>query len=576
MAVRYPGPAAMGYDPRAAMRPEKRLRKRDERRAPEAPRGHAAPASDPGPFPLRRLAAGATVLLALTVAAYVPALQSGFIWDDDRYVTHNPLLGSWDGLREIWLSPSAMLQYYPLTHTTFWVEYQLWGLAPVGYHLVNVLLHGANAILVWLVLHEVAAPGAFLAGAVFAVHPVHVESVAWVSELKNVQSGVFYLLTVLGLVAAGRSRRPDAMALAAFLAAMLSKTVTCTLPVALLTVLWWRRGRVAGDDLRRLAPFALLGIVVGLPTIWMERRFVGAEGTEWALSPLDRCLVAGRAVWHYARTLVWPVDLAFVYPRWQVDDHAWWQYLFPLAAVTVLAALWAGRRRLGRAPFAGVLFFVVTLAPALGFFNLFPMRYSFVADHFQYLASIGPIALAAGGATAVVARASVGTRGRAIGRLAATAVVAILATLTWRQAEIYRSPELLWRDTLQKNPDSWMAHQNLGKLLGDEGRRDEAGEHFRRALALHPDFMEALYGLGNIAAAEGRYDEAADYYERGLAIDPLFPPLHNNLASVYAYQGKVAQAIAHYERALELLPDYPEARRNLNAVRSGAFRAPAP
>jgi tetratricopeptide (TPR) repeat protein len=525
---------------------------------------------------------GLGAIIAVTLIAYAPALQGGFIWDDDRYVTHNDLLRTWAGLRTIWLDPSSMLQHYPLTHTSLWLEFQLWGLDARGYHLVNVLLHGTNAGLLWLALRRLAVPAAWLAAAVFALHPVHVESVAWVSELKNIQSGFFYLLAVLAYVrfAFGRDesspRRLYALALLSFLCAVLSKTVACSLPVALLLCVWWKKGELTRQDVAPLIPFFVLGLLLGLPTAWMERNYVGAQGEEWDLSLVARCLVAGRALWFYAGKLGWPANLTFIYPRWDIDTTALWQYLFPVAAAAVVAMLWARRALLGRGPLAAVLYFAATLGPALGFFNVYPMRYSFVADHFQYLASIGLIVLVVASLAAAARRRGV----RPVFYVASAALLLALGATAWRQSHAYRDLETLWRDTVRKNPAAWMAHNNLGRELLSQGKVGEAAQSFQAALALKPDYMDALYNMGNVSASLGQLDAARDYYEQALRIYPHFAPAHNNLANIHVYQGRMAEAIEHYERALELMPDYPRARDNLNAARSmeksGATRQAAP
>jgi hypothetical protein len=348
----------------------------------------------------RRIAAAALVLLAL--AAYAPVISGGFIWDDDAYVTENATLRSVDGLRRIWFEPIASPQYYPLVFTTFWAEYRMWGLSPAGYHLTNVLLHGFNGVLLWFGLRALRAPAPWLIAAVFVLHPVHAESVAWVTERKNVLSGLFYLAAALAYFRfsppeAGDTRHPHRwgwyfVALGLFVCALLSKTVTATLPAALLLMLWWRRGSVRWRDVVPLAPFFLAGVVLGLYTVWLEKHHVGATGQDWTLSPVDRCLVAGRALWFYAGKLGWPADLSFIYPRWSVDAGAAWQYVYPVAVVVVLVGLWVARRRVGLGPLVACLFFAGTLFPALGFFDVYPMRFSFVADHFQYLASAGLLA----------------------------------------------------------------------------------------------------------------------------------------------------------------------------------------
>ena len=513
---------------------------------------------------------GAGVIIAVTVLAYLPSLGNGFIWDDDRYVTENPTLRSWPGLAAIWTRPAATPQYYPLVFTTFWIEHSLWAAHALSYHLVNILLHATSAVMVWRLLRRLGAPGAFWAGLVFAVHPVQVESVAWITERKNVLSGLLYLLSAAAYLAfdppGGGRRRWGfyALAVVLFIGALLSKTVTCTLPAALLLVLWWKRPRLSLRDLWPLAPLLGVGTAMGLATAWLERVHVGAEGQEWALSPFQRVLVAGQALWFYASKLLWPKSLAFIYPHWPMEQVAAWQYLFPLSAAAVMVALVLGRHRIGKGPAVAVLFFAGTLFPALGFLNVYPMRYSFVADHFQYLASIGLIALVC------AAMGRLGGRLERAGRRAvvvgAIAVVTGLAMLTWRQSRVYHSEESVWRDTLTKNSDCWMAHNNLGVVLASRGQAAEAVEHYQQALRSKPDYAEAHSNLGNALASRGQLDQAIEQYHEAMNSDPHYAPAYYNLGLALASSGRLDEAIRQYRRALESKPDFAAAHYNLGVA----------
>jgi protein O-mannosyl-transferase len=514
---------------------------------------------------------GALILLVFTLMAYWPAWNAGFIWDDDAYVTDNPALRSLDGLQAIWLKPMVSPQYYPLVFTSFWLEYHLWGLHPAGYHLVNVLLHAANAMLLWLVLRRLKVPGAWWAAAIFALHPVMTESVAWVTERKNVLSGLFYLLAALAFL---RFRPPDGTAraaksgwrfypvlLALFLCALLCKTVTCSLPAALLLVRWWQSGRVEKRDLASLAPLFVLGAALGLATVWLEKHHVGATGADWTLSFGQRCLLAGRALWFYAGKLVWPAQMTFIYPRWQIDGGVGWQYLFPIAALAVLICLWRLRQKIGRGALAAVLFFASTLAPALGFVDVYPFRFSFVADHFQYLAGIGLITLIAATGAALCARSGPGGRYAGIG--VGCVVLLALGIATWQQAGIYKNAETLWLDTLQKNPGCWLAHNNLGVLRTRQGRTGEAIRHGEQAIQLKADYPEAYYNLGNAYLQSGNPDPAGAQFRQAIRLQPDFAQAHNNLGNVLLRQGKIVEAREHYEQAVRWMPDYADAHNNL-------------
>jgi hypothetical protein len=308
------------------------------------------------------------LLVIVTMLAYLPAWNGTPISDDDAHLTKQELR-SLEGLGRIWTQPGATQQYYPLVHTLFWVEHQLWGDWPAGYHLLNILLHCASALLLVRILRQLQIPGSWLAAAIFALHPIQVESVAWISELKNMLSGVFYFGSVLAYLKFDRTRNlaSYAVALVLFVLGLMSKTVIATLPAAILIIFWWKRGQLSWRrDVLPLIPFFLLGTAAGLFTAWVERSLIGAEGTDFNYSIIERFLIAGRVIWFYLGKLIWPLDLIFVYPRWRVSQAVWWQYLYPAATLFLLVVLmWLSRR--WRAPLAAVLFFIVTLFPVLGF-----------------------------------------------------------------------------------------------------------------------------------------------------------------------------------------------------------------
>lgn len=521
-----------------------------------------------------RFAPGA-LLLALTVLVYLPSLRATYVWDDDDYLINNPTLREFRGLVRIWTEPRASPQYYPLVFSTFWVEYHLWGLWYPGYHAVNALLHALNALLLWRLLRRMEVPGAWLAAAVFAVHPVHVESVAWITERKNVLSAAFYfaaLLTYLrfaplvesGMAARG-ARRWYALALVLYVAALGSKTVTCSLPVALLLLYWWKRGGLEWRDVRPLVPFFAVGLYLGLQTAWLEKYHVGTIWLRWDISPLGRCLIAGRALWFYAGKLAWPSPLIFIYPRWQIDTGAWWQYVYPLAALVTLLALWMARHRIGRGPFASVAFFALTLFPALGFIDTAPMRYSFVADHFQYLASVGLIALFAALGAIAARRLRAGRRWPRT--LVNGALLLVLGTLTARQCVAYGSRWTLWTDTLAKDPSCWMARNNLGMLLIEQGCPDEAEQQFVAAIRDNPDdCAEALVNLGCLLQWRGKADAAEAHFRRALVHSPTFWPANFNLGLIASRRGDDDAAIGYFRAALKSDPRSPELQAQARAM----------
>jgi protein O-mannosyl-transferase len=486
-------------------------------------------------------------LVVMVVIAYQQVWHAGFIWDDDSYVTRNPTLRDPHGLWRIWFDLASTPQYYPLVHTSFWLEYHIWGLNPLGFHLVNVFLHALAAILLWRVLIWLQVPGAWLAAAIFAVHPVEVESVAWITERKNVLSAVFYFasaLVYLHFTRARDERRGNTAyyylaSLVLFCFALLGKTVVCSLPAALLVVRWWQKGRLKWQDVVPLGPFFAIGLGMGLVTAWIERYHVLAQGAEWSYTFLERCLIAGQALWFYAAKIFWPAKLAFIYPRWNVHANSAAQWLFPLAVAAVIVALWYGRQRIGRGPLVAILFFAGTLSPALGFFNVYPFRFSFVADHFQYLASVGLIVLAAAGLNRLP-------------RFAGATVVLLLAVLTWRQAGIYRDSAALWHDTVKKSPDSWMAQDSYGLVLVDQGRPAEALQCMATALRLDSNIADTHVCLGYLLMRLGRAQEALPHFQRALEINPTYARLHSDVGLALLGLGRIDEAVARFQEALKI------------------------
>jgi len=510
----------------------------------------------------------AVCALAL-VAVYAPALHGTPVWDDDMHMTGAARRG-FGGLVKIWFDPGTTPQYYPLTHTLFWIQDQLWRAEPLGHHLVNVLLHAANAALVFVVLRRLAVPGAWFAAALFAFHPVQVESVAWISELKNTLSGCFYLASLALLLPwllaedAQREgqRRVWLAALSLFLAALLSKAVTATLPAAALLIVWWKHGALSWRrHVVPLLPFFALALVFGTVSILMERHVVGAKDEGDALSFAERWLVAGRALWFYLSKLVWPAQLIFTYERWVLSSADLAQWAYTVAAVATLAGLVLLHRRLGRGPATVALFFVGTLVPALGFVNVFPFRYAFVADHFQYLACAGVFAGAAALLAGLVQRL-----GAWPGRIALGVPLALLAFLSWRLSAEYQSSETLWRAILDKNPRCWMAASNLGSELRLGGRVEEGMQLLRRAIEIDPSLAEPRFNLGNALAAQGQHAEAVLQFEGALARKPAAFDILSNLGISLAALGRRTEAIARYREALEIEPRFAIAHINLAQV----------
>ncbi len=492
---------------------------------------------------MRQPALAALALAILVLVSYFPALSAGFVWDDVIF-TDEPLIRKASGLWNIWFSPSDIRMewhYWPVVYTSFWLEHKLWGLAPLGYHLVNVLLHLVNTVLVWRLLLRVAAPAAWTAAAVFAVHPLHVESVAWIIERKDLLSALFYLTAALTWIrfveTPGWGRY--VLSLALFTAGLLSKSIVVTLPATLLIWHCWKRDGVTAADLRRLAPFFAVGLCIAMADFLF---YASRVPLSLGYSMVERLLIAVRAWWFYAGKLLWPTDLAVIYPLWDIragDPLAW---TWVLAAAALAALLWFGRHRFGPGPLAGALFYTVTLSPVLGFVDFGYMRYAFVADRFQYLAGIGVTAVLVGGAAFLVRPLPRPLR-MTVPCLVA-AVLTVLGVMTWRQTEVYRDGATFFGHIVSHNPEARFAHLNLARALNKADRPREALAAARIAAEKRPDLADVHDVLGRALLSLGRLDQAEESLRRALRIAPGFRNARENMAELLKRRKQRPEAVA--------------------------------
>lgn len=532
----------------------------------------------------------ALLLIAITLLAYQPVWRAGFVWDDDVMLTGNRFVQAKDGLGTIWFS-TELPDYFPMTSTALWLQWRLWGDNPLGYHVVNVLLHALGAVLWWRVLRRLTIPGAWLAAGIFALHPVNVESVAWVTEIKNTLAMVFYAAALLAYLRfedarfAGSHERERVdevraplaharsyvsefwytVALLAFVLALLSKTAVAPLPVVLLGLAWWRRDRIDLRDVWRAVPFFAIAAVLALVTIWFQQhRAIGGSlvreddfGT--------RLAGAGWAVWFYLSKVILPVNLTFVYPRWQINGTAVLSYVPALVAAVGLVACWRFRRQWGKAWLVGFGYFVILLLPVLGFVNISYMRHSFVADRWQYFALIGPVALAVAGLTIALRRSAAGER--ILQPVLSAALLLVLGGLTWRQSRMFTDMDTLWAITAARNPNCAVAHNELGTGLLHRGREDEAIARYQKALAIEPSYGLAHHNYGCALLKLGRVDEAIDRFQKALIFHKGFYPAEHYLGVALLRQGRVEEAAVQFGKTLQMQPDFAEAHYHLGNLR---------
>ena len=507
----------------------------------------------------------AVLLFVAALVAYWPALRGGFVFDDSILLLGQPLIRAADGLRRIWFTAEAP-DYYPISWTAFWFQWHLWGSTPMGYHVVNVVLHATNAMLLVVVLKRLEIPGSLLAAIIFVLHPVNVAAVAWIIEQKTELAMLFFLLSALAWLRFERERQGKwhALALGSFLISLLAKPAAAMWPFVMLVLVWWRRRRLTLRDVRLSIPFVVLSLATGLAAIWFQSvRVLGGEPAR--TDPfLARLAGAGWAVWFYIYKTVLLVNLSMIYPRWHIDPAKPLVYVPDLLLVLVVAYCWHRRNVWGRDALAGAGYYVLMLFPVLGFFDQGFYRYSFVADHWQYLAIVGPIVLFASATVRVRQRLSAFQK--QMTQSGTVVVLGVLGVLTWNQASIYSSEETLWRDTIAKNPKAWLAHFNLGVTLAEQGQYASAAAAYEAALRIKPDYLDALGNLGMVFAQQGRVDDAIACWRRTAQIKPESIEAHNNLGAAYAQQGKYEQAAREFSVVLQLKPEDADAHANLGTV----------
>lgn len=577
---------------------------------PAKPADPSGPGRMHPPGWLRRLCTSPWLAgLALFVAAwavYWPLVHAGFIWDDAGWIYQNPVLRHWHGLWLIWFKFADTIQYYPLTFTGFFFQYRLWAGDPLGYHIVNILLQAVAGILLWRVLLRLGCRWAWLAALLFTIDPVQVETVAWAAEQKNLLSGILFFsaalfyLKFLGLQspASSPSARPAyrwyVVATLLFVLALLAKTAVCTLPAVLLVVIWWKRGRLHWRDVLPTIPWFILGLVMGLVTIAAERAQSGAHGSAFHFTWSQRTIIAGRDVWFYLLKLLWPHPLLEIYPRWHIADLSGWAWLYPIAVVLLLALLWALRHRLGRGPLAAAAFFLLMLFPTLGFISFYTMIYTFVADHYQYLACIGPIVLAVEtlawtyekGRARLRANSAIASLANQpenlwrSGYLGLTAgLVLVLATVAYAQTWVYVPSQRVWIHVLRYDNTNWAAMENLASC-------EFADHQFRQAWLLYRQ-AEKLPGGDNSLVHRDmgdfalrllhNYPLAAAEYRRSLALHSHNLVVIRHLIQCYEQMGQWQMALADLRRGLRLFPQSADLHFTLAQllVRSHQYKAAA-
>lgn len=508
-----------------------------------------------------------SILIILTTVVLCPCLLGGFVWDDVQYVVHNDNLRDLQGLIRIWFEPSTSPQYYPVTFTTYWVEYQFHKLDPAGYHFLNFCLHLANMALVYVLLKQLGLVRlAWLAALVFGIHPLHVEPVAWISARKDLLSTLFALLTLSAWLRI--YQRPSiqtlALPLALFLTALLSKTAVCPLPVIMVLAAWWLDGNLTRKVWTASLPFFVLSGIA----VWMfghfEKASIDSARQMVQYSLLERILIAGHAFWFYIVKTLYPYPLMSIYPRWPIDSSSLSGWVYPATVILFLGALYAYRHRLGRGALICLAVYAFLVTPYLGLTTWAFSRFSFVADRYVYLAGIGLIIPLSHG---LLYLSNYFEEKGMRGYLPIVALLLPFAAISFSQSLLYRDAETLFRRNLKHNPDSWGVHTAMGAVaLTETGQIETAIEHFQEAVKLEPGASQAHYNLAVALEANNKPDEAIQEYQRTLELEPEYAEAHNNLGILLTNRGLLREALQHFNEAVRLKPEQSDFRENKNML----------
>jgi len=523
------------------------------------------------------IALQAAVIIAAMLWIYWPSMRGGWLWDDDLLVTDNVLLRHLGGLWKIWFQPGVTRDYYPFDSTVWWVEWHLWGMRTTGYHVTNVVLQIVSCLLVWRLLAKVGLKLAWLGGLLLAVHPLQVESVAWIAEMKNTLSLPFFLLAMIFWMNYEESnrRRDYLLALGLFLVAMLGKPTMLAFPGVILLYAWWKRGRIGWSDVKGSLPFWGVALLLGLATVWFTQ-ISQPPATKEDLAAMGgfgpRVIVSGWVAPFVLGKVFLPLELMPVYPKWTVDSPSLLQLLPWPVLGGIIWYLWTKRKGWGKDALLGLGFFLAMLAPVIVFVAANHVTMTWSMDHMEYLSMIGMFGLIAGGLGVLYDRPPFSLR-----VLGAGALSIVMGWLAWKShsyARNYSDQETLLSYTLRLNPEAWSAHYNLGLILMKTGREEQAVAQFEEALRLSPAFARAEDSLGNVLTQMGRSAEAIGHYENALEIKPDFAEAHYNFGELLGQTGRTEEAVNQYQEALKIKPELYKARYNLGNIWLRTGRAP--
>ncbi len=532
----------------------------------------------------------ALAMLMCILLVYYPLHAAGFIWDDGYWILNNPAMHRWSDLGVIWFNPLMFIQYYPLSVTAYFLQYQLWGANALGYHIVSILLVFFNALILWRILLRLHLRAAWLAATLFAINPLVVESVAWVVEQKNLISGILVLGAAWGWIRFAGLDRPEdqlesaepvykwkfySVALLLYFLAVCAKTFVCALPAAILVLTWWKLGRISRKHVFASIPWFAISAGAGWMAAWRERYGAGAHGKPYHFTVFQHLVIAGKDIWFYVWKLLWPHPILMVYPRWHVHGFTTVDILYPIAAALVAVVCFAARKKCGRGLFAAVAIYVIMVSPALGFVAFAGMALTFVADHYFYLGCISLIVLLTQAGVMVSdsieshwpARASrttarIASRPDFTGSLSkfpvavSVIMLAAMGTVSYAQCQYYVPPIEIWVHELRYDKQCFKAYESLALHDKAHGHIHQEFANCQMALKLTKGIDPAAnYMLGSLYL-EQRHNipMAMRYLRQSLMVDSYQAKAIVKLAYCYEQQGNWAMAVKDLRRGIGLMP----------------------
>jgi hypothetical protein len=494
------------------------------------------------------LALKALIIVGSVFFIYSPVFHGGWLMDDNAYVTQNPGLRDPYGLLNIWLAPGSFVEYYPIEESLQWFEWQWWKDNASGYHVVNIILHAIGSLLVWKFFTKFKLKYAWLAGLVFAIHPANVESVAWAAELKNCLSLPPFIIAMCYWIdyEEDKNELNYFLALGFFLFGMLCKITLAPLPIIMLIYAWWKRGVITWQDVKNCIPFLVISLILGFTTIFVGDWYAPGHvlaikipmGDFWSRSACASITMAFYFC-HFFLPLSlpgnypnWPLDflpphMLPAYAQWNVDNPTLTQFLTWPILFGLFWWCWIRRNTWGKHVLLGFSFFLLCLLPFIGFHGVSYMRFTWVMDHFLYLPCLGLLGVAAAGLQVYDSQLTKVPHRILIAICAV--LVCILTIESWNYAKTFFNLETSWRYEIQYNPTAWLAHNNLGYIMVEQNRLDEARDEFIKALAIKPDYSEAHNNLGVVYSRTGHIDEAIEQYQAALTVNPDYGDAANNL-----------------------------------------------